>query len=96
MDDAAWDEYMERLSRLEELARQYDPESSGFPIANRVRLGMAAHGGGSFSSINFTGDLLMPVLIWSDRDGAIGSIVRTRRRFSLSAEEYRPRSRSPR
>ena len=32
----------------------------------------------------------MPVLIWSERDGALGNSVRTGRRYSLSAEEYRP------
>ena len=32
----------------------------------------------------------MPVLIWSDSDGAIGSIIRTSRRTFISAEEFRP------
>lgn len=32
----------------------------------------------------------MPVLIWSDRDGSLGNSIRTGRRHSLSAEEYRP------
>ena len=32
----------------------------------------------------------MPVLIWSDRDNALGNSIRTGRRYSLSAEEYRP------
>lgn len=32
----------------------------------------------------------MPVLVWSDRDGALGNSIRTGRRVSLSAEEYRP------
>ncbi len=31
----------------------------------------------------------MPVLIWSDRDGILGNSIRTGRRYSLSAEEYR-------
>jgi len=32
----------------------------------------------------------MPVLVWSDRDGALASSIRTGRRVSLSAEEFRP------
>ena len=32
----------------------------------------------------------MPVLIWSDSDGAIGSIIRTSRRTFISPEEFRP------
>ncbi|MCY4145996.1 MAG: hypothetical protein OXE95_06575 [Chloroflexi bacterium] len=32
----------------------------------------------------------MPVLVWSDHDGALGNSIRTGRRVSLSAEEFRP------
>ena len=32
----------------------------------------------------------MPVLIWSERDGALASSIRTGRRVGLSAEEFRP------
>jgi len=32
----------------------------------------------------------MAVLIWSERDGALGNSIRTGRRVALSAEEYRP------
>lgn len=32
----------------------------------------------------------MAVLVWSERDGVLGNAIRTGRRFSLSAEEYRP------
>ena len=32
----------------------------------------------------------MPVLIWSERDGVISSIVHTGRRYFISAEEFRP------
>ena len=32
----------------------------------------------------------MPVLIWSDNDGTLGSLVRTGRPYFISPEEYRP------
>ena len=32
----------------------------------------------------------MAVLVWNDRDGTLGNSIRTGRRVSLSAEEYRP------
>ncbi len=32
----------------------------------------------------------MPVLVWSDRDCALGNSIRTGRRVALSAEEFRP------
>jgi len=32
----------------------------------------------------------MAVLVWSDRDGALGNSIRSGRRVALSAEEYRP------
>lgn len=32
----------------------------------------------------------MPVLVWSDRDDALGNSILSVRRFALSAEEYRP------
>ena len=32
----------------------------------------------------------MPVLVWSERDGALASSIRTGRRVGLSAEEFRP------
>lgn len=31
----------------------------------------------------------MPVLVWSERDGALGNSIRTRRRYFFSPEEYR-------
>ena len=93
VDDEAWDWYMDCLS---ELAAEMTNSRHGQSISPiDFALKWRKTGRCNTSNLDSTGVHLMPVLIWSDRDNALGNSIRTGRRYPPQRRRISPRSRSP-